>query len=92
MLSLCVVNRAALLFAYISWLQDQLTELWADKLAVRRVSDAHVALLKRYGATATPTGKQYNVELHTLASREEQFVSDLLELITLIEKTVPRTA
>jgi len=87
LLSLCVVGRPGILWAWISWLQDQLVDLWRDQDTVKRVSEAHVAVLRKYGAKVSPTGKQYDVKLTALAGREQEFVADLLELASLIERT-----
>jgi hypothetical protein len=64
-----------------------LTELWADQQLVKRVCEAHVAIFRKYGAKVSPTGKQHDVKLASLAGREREFVTDLVSLTTLIEQT-----
>lgn len=86
MLSLCVVANTGTLYAYLDWLQDQLAKLWGDEEAVKQVSDAHVAFLRKYGAKVSPTGKQYDLKLTSLAGKEKEFVNDLIALTALIER------
>ena len=90
MLSLCVVGKGGILYAYMSWLDRQLADLWSDTEAVQKVSKQHIDLLKRYGARRTQSGKQFNVRLDTLAGKEEAFVADLLRLVEVIAQSAPR--
>jgi len=86
LLSLCVVASTATLYAYVSWLREQLTELWGDKVLVNRVSEAHIAVLRKYGAKVSASGKQHDIKLASLAGREKEFVADLVQLVSLIER------
>lgn len=92
MLSLCVVNSAGKLYAYIPWLERQLADVWKDGTAVSRVIEAQIALMKKYGAKTPTRGRQYDVPLRSLSGKEEQFLSDLGEFVGVIEKTAPSSS
>ncbi len=51
-----------------------------------------MALMKKYGAKASARGGQYDVQLSSLAGKEKEFVSDLTQLVSMIEKAAPSNA
>lgn len=86
MLSLSVVTGYGTLYAWVPWLEKQLAELGTAPELVRRVCDGQVALLRKYGAKVSPSGKQHDVKLATLVGHEERFIKDLSDLALLIEE------
>ncbi len=90
LLSLCSVANTGKLWAWLPSLEGQLEDLWQNAAAVKSVSEALRALLKKYGAKITASGNQYNLELPRLAGKEADLVADLERFTSLIKETAPR--
>jgi hypothetical protein len=77
LLSLVVVRRPNLLYAYPEWIGNQIRRNWNDDRMANQIADKLGQLMRGLGAKTTPSGKQYNIELTDIEGKEADVVSAL---------------